>query len=102
MSDIDAMISEKKDFLDGSSGCSKHRTAVDPLAVPTPRSIKADSRMSHRHIDPREVLYAMRLHFEGWNFAVVMTSVNSSMFCGLMSTISVQESSKHIFKMAER
>jgi hypothetical protein len=46
-------------------------------------------RMSATLIAPLLVLYTNVLHWVGWNSAAVMTSVNSSMFAGFMSTISV-------------
>ena len=36
-----------------------------------------------------ELEYMKTLHCVGWNSAAVMTSVSSSMFTGLMSTMSV-------------
>ena len=37
-----------------------------------------------------ELEYMKRLQCVGWNSVAVMTSVNSSMFTGLMSTISIE------------
>ena len=44
--------------------------------------------MSHNLTVPLLLLYTKRLHSDGWNSAAVITSVNSSMLAGLMSTIS--------------
>jgi hypothetical protein len=51
-------------------------------------SQSAASRMSASLIVPFELEYMNRLQCIGWNSAAVMTSVSSSMFTGLMSTIS--------------
>ena len=51
-------------------------------------SQSADSRISASLIVPLEDEYMNRLHDSGWNSAAVMTSVSSSMFVGLMSTMS--------------
>lgn len=39
---------------------------------------------------PLLLLYIKRLQWTGWNSAAVMTSVNSSIFTGLISTMSKQ------------
>ena len=39
-----------------------------------------------------ELEYMKTLHWVGWNSAAVMTSVNSSMLAGLMSTMSARGS----------
>ena len=44
--------------------------------------------MSASLIVPLELEYMNWLHWVGWNSAAVMTSVNSSMLTGLMSTMS--------------
>lgn len=44
--------------------------------------------MSASLIVPFELEYMNRLQWMGWNSAAVMTSVNSSMLTGLMSTMS--------------
>lgn len=46
-------------------------------------------RMSHSRIVPLLLLYTNKWHAVGWNSAAVMTSVNSSMFAGFISTMSV-------------
>jgi hypothetical protein len=46
--------------------------------------------MSANLIVPFELEYMKLLQFIGWNSAAVMTSVNSSMLTGLMSTISIR------------
>lgn len=51
-------------------------------------SQSAASRMSANLIVPFELEYMNRLQCIGWNSAAVMTSVSSSMFTGLMSTMS--------------
>ena len=76
------MISEKKLLLVGSSGSSNSLLC---------RSHRAADLMSHSLIVPLLLLYTKRLHSAGWNSAAVMTSVSSSMFVGLMSTMSVQK-----------
>lgn len=43
--------------------------------------------MSASLIVPFELAYINQLQLCGWNSAAVMTSVNSSMFAGLMSTM---------------
>lgn len=53
-------------------------------------SHNAASRMSASLIVPFELEYMNRLHWMGWNSAAVMTSVNSSMLTGLMSTMSAK------------
>ena len=45
--------------------------------------------MSASLIVPLELEYINRLQCMGWNSAAVMTSVNSSMLTGLMSTMSI-------------
>lgn len=49
-------------------------------------SHNADARMSPSLMAPRDVEYANVLQEMGWKVAAVITSVNSSMFSGLMST----------------
>jgi len=49
-------------------------------------------RMSPSLMAPRLVLYVIILQWEGWKSAAVITSVNSSMLFGLMSTISKRKS----------
>jgi hypothetical protein len=44
-------------------------------------------RMSASLMVPLELAYMNQLQLFGWNSAAVMTSVNSSMFAGLMSTM---------------
>ena len=51
-------------------------------------SHKAESRMSASLMLLFELLYINKLQCTGWNSAAVMTSVSSSMFTGLMSTMS--------------
>lgn len=46
--------------------------------------------MSHSLTVPLLLLYANVLHSMGWNSAAVITSVSSSIFAGLISTISDQ------------
>jgi hypothetical protein len=58
-------------------------------------SHKAASLMSASLIVPFELEYMNKLQCIGWNSAAVMTSVSSSMFTGLMSTMSEQRSVKH-------
>lgn len=48
----------------------------------------AESRMSPSLMFALEDEYMKRLQWIGWKDAEVMTSVSSSMFCGLMSTMS--------------
>lgn len=48
--------------------------------------------MSANLIVPFELEYMKWLQWTGWNSAAVMTSVNSSMFTGLMSTMSTDQS----------
>lgn len=102
------MISEKKDRDDGSSSCSN--TVFEKRVVSdgqrqleekifsrygSPKfnvlfacwSHNALSRMSASLIVPLELAYMNQLQLRGWNSAAVMTSVNSSMFAGLMSTM---------------
>lgn len=52
------------------------------------RSHRAEDRMSHSRMVPLLLLYTNTLHWCGWNSAAVITSVSSSMFAGLMSTMS--------------
>lgn len=52
------------------------------------RSHRAEERMSHSRMVPLLLLYTNTLHWCGWNSAAVITSVSSSMFTGLMSTMS--------------
>jgi len=52
-------------------------------------SHSAESRISASLILLFELEYMKRLQWKGWNSVAVMTSVSSSMFTGLMSTISV-------------
>lgn len=52
-------------------------------------SHRAEERMSHSRMVPLLLLYTNTLHCSGWNSAAVITSVSSSMFTGLMSTMSV-------------
>lgn len=51
-------------------------------------SHRAEERMSHSRTVPLLLLYTNTLHWCGWNSAAVITSVSSSMFAGLMSTMS--------------
>ena len=51
------------------------------------RSHNAAARISQILIAPLEDEYAKMLHDVGWKRAAVMTSVSSSMFGGLMSTM---------------
>lgn len=51
-------------------------------------SHRAEERMSHSRMVPLLLLYTNTLHCSGWNSAAVITSVSSSMFTGLMSTMS--------------
>ena len=51
-------------------------------------SQRAWSRMSQSRMVPLLLLYTKVLHCCGWNSAAVMTSVNSSILAGLMSTMS--------------
>jgi len=53
------------------------------------RSHSAASRMSASLILLFELEYMKRLQCCGWNSAAVITSVNSSIFTGLISTISM-------------
>jgi len=58
--------------------------------------------MSHSLIVPLLLLYTNKLHSTGWNSAAVITSVSSSIFVGLMSTISEFNGVKeHIFLLTE-
>lgn len=50
-------------------------------------SHKARCRMSASLMVPFELAYMNQLQLVGWNSAAVITSVSSSMFAGLMSTI---------------
>ena len=52
-------------------------------------SQSADILMSAILMVPLLLLYIKTLHWTGWNSAAVMTSVNSSMLTGLMSTMSI-------------
>lgn len=54
------------------------------------RSQRADSRMSANLIVPFELEYMKRLQCIGWNSAAVITSDNSSILAGLISTISTK------------
>ena len=51
-------------------------------------SHRAWSRMSQSRMVPLLLLYTKVLHCCGWNSAAVMTSVNSSILAGLISTMS--------------
>mmetsp|Transcript_41 Transcript_41/g.141 ORF Transcript_41/g.141 Transcript_41/m.141 type:complete len:216 (-) Transcript_41:77-724(-) len=73
-----AMISEKKVLVFGSSASSK---------IFAYESQSAESRMSANRMDPRDDEYMKMLQWLGWKLAAVMTSVSSSMFSGLMSTM---------------
>lgn len=53
------------------------------------RSQSAESRMSASLMLLFELEYMKTLHCVGWNSAAVITSVSSSMFAGLMSTMSI-------------
>ena len=48
----------------------------------------AELRVSHTLMTPREELYANVLHWDGWHCTAVITSVNSSIFVGLISKMS--------------
>jgi hypothetical protein len=50
-------------------------------------SHRALSRISASLIVPLELAYMNQLQLMGWNSAAVITSVSSSMFAGLMSTM---------------
>jgi len=50
-------------------------------------SHRALSRMSANLMVPLELAYMNQLQLIGWNSAAVITSVSSSMFAGLMSTM---------------
>lgn len=50
-------------------------------------SQSAEALMSQRRSVPLLLLYTNRWQWWGWNSAAVITSVRSSMFAGLMSTI---------------
>lgn len=78
MSEIDEMISEKNDLFVASSVSSNTLACL---------SHNAAARMSANLMVPFDELYMNRLQWLGWNSALVMTSVNSSMFVGLMSTM---------------
>lgn len=52
-------------------------------------SHNADSLISANLIVPLLLLYMNKLHWWGWNSAAVITSVNSSILAGLMSTMSI-------------
>lgn len=103
------MISEKNDRLVGSSSSSKPRQRWRDLSVRREwgcmiarvdrrigdslfacRSQSAASRISANLMLLFELEYMNRLQWIGWNSEEVMTSVNSSMFTGLMSTMSVR------------
>lgn len=58
-------------------------------------SHKADSLISLNLIVPLLELYIKTLHCWGWNSAAVMTSVNSSIFAGLISTMSIANIKQH-------
>lgn len=92
-SEMEEMISEKKDFCDGSSSSSnssrrQHWSAEGSLRLAC-WSHNAESRISASLMVPFELEYMNRLQCIGWNSAAVMTSVSSSMLTGLMSTMSV-------------
>ena len=98
---MEEIISEKKDRLEGSSSSSNSVTVgylsqeidlggVGEDARLACRSQRAESRMSASLMVPLELEYINRLQCIGWNSAAVMTSVSSSMFTGLMSTISAK------------
>eukprot|EP01139_Manchomonas_bermudensis_P010370 Amastigsp_a340305_166.p3 type:complete len:161 gc:universal Amastigsp_a340305_166:966-484(-) len=72
------MISEKNDLVAGSSGSSKVLACASQIAA---------ARMSAILIVPFDDEYMNVEHESGWNSAEVITSVSSSMFSGLMSTI---------------
>ena len=88
------MISEKKDLFDGSSSSSNTGNSQSPECANVSHlhfaclSHKADSRMSASLIVPLELEYMNKLQCRGWNSAAVITSVSSSMFTGLISTMS--------------
>lgn len=98
---MEEIISEKKDRLEGSSS-SSNSVAMKDLsqgigmdssggdARLACRSQRAESRMSASLMVPLELEYINKLQCMGWNSAAVMTSVSSSMFTGLMSTISAK------------
>ena len=60
------------------------------------RSQRAESRMSANLMVPLELEYMNRLQCMGWNSAAVMTSVSSSIFTGLMSTISAKSQNPNV------
>ena len=66
-------------------------------------SHKACSLISQRRIVPLLLLYTNKLHSWGWNSAAVITSVNSSILAGFMSTISypIKESTFFFFFTSE-
>ena len=83
------MISEKKDFWVGSSSSSNSGVSEDGVYSRFAwESHRAASRISANLMVPLELEYMNRLQWMGWNSAAVMTSVNSSMLTGLMSTMS--------------
>lgn len=55
-------------------------------------SQRAEALMSQRRSVPLLLLYTNKWQWWGWNSAAVITSVRSSMFAGLMSTISEKQS----------
>lgn len=97
------MISEKNDRVVGSSSSSKPGSASQSNGKSHEKtyyclrydnvhfaclSHNAESRISASLILLFELEYMKRLQWNGWNSVAVMTSVNSSMFTGLISTIS--------------
>ena len=92
---MEEMISEKKERAEGSSSCSNSKImlgknqgvlgGVDVRLACWSQS--ALSRMSASLIVPFELAYINQLQLWGWNSAAVMTSVSSSMFAGLISTM---------------
>lgn len=64
-------------------------------------SQRADSRISASLMFDFELEYMKTLHCCGWNSAEVITSVSSSIFTGLISTMSVEDISLGSHSSAE-
>ena len=94
-SEMDEMISEKNERDEGSSSCSnsKHRELACHTAICKHDlrlacwSHNALSLMSANLMVPLELAYMNQLQACGWNSAAVITSVSSSIFAGLISTM---------------
>lgn len=96
-SEMDEIISEKNERVVGSSSSSKPRMGVSTSGNYSrsdkhfaERSQRAESRISASLMLLFELEYMNKLHCVGWNSVAVMTSVSSSIFTGLISTMSVK------------